>query len=33
MYFVGLLISSPKIKAKIEYKVNEAMIAPYKKVI
>ena len=28
MYFVGLLISSPKIKAKIEYKENEAINAP-----
>jgi multimeric flavodoxin WrbA len=33
MYLVGALISSPKIKAKTEYKINEAMIAPYKKII
>lgn len=33
MYLVGALISSPKIKAKIGNKMNEGMIAPYKKVI
>jgi len=33
MYLVGALMSSPKIKAKIGNKMNEGMIAPYKKVI
>jgi hypothetical protein len=33
MYLVGALISSPKIKAKIGNRMNEGMIAPYKKVI
>ena len=33
MYFVGALLSSPKIKAKMGNKMNEGMIAPYKKVL
>lgn len=33
MYLVGALISSPKIKAKLGNKLNEGMIAPYKKVL
>lgn len=33
MYLVGALISSPKVKAKIGNRMNEGMIAPYKKVI
>lgn len=33
MYLVGALISNPKLKAKIGNKMNEGMIAPYKKVI
>ncbi len=33
MYLVGALISSPKLKAKIGNKMNEGMIAPYKKVL
>ena len=33
MYLVGALISSPKIKAKMGNKMNEGMIAPYKKVL
>ena len=33
MYLVGALISNPKIKAKMGNKMNEGMIAPYKKVI
>lgn len=33
MYLVGALISSPKLKAKIGNRMNEGMIAPYKKVI
>ena len=31
MYLVGGLLSSPKIKAKMGNKMNEGMIAPYKK--
>lgn len=33
MYLVGALISSPKLKAKIGNKLNEGMIAPYRKVL
>jgi len=33
MYLVGALIFSPKLKAKIGNKMNEGMIAPYKKVL
>ena len=33
MYFVGAMLSSPKLKAKIGNKMNEGMIAPYKKVL
>ena len=33
MYLVGAIISSPKLKAKIGNKMNEGMIAPYKKVL
>lgn len=33
MYLVGALLSSPKLKAKIGNKMNEGMIAPYKKII
>lgn len=33
MYLVGALISSPKLKAKLGSKINEGMIAPYKKVL
>jgi multimeric flavodoxin WrbA len=33
MYLAGALISSPKLKARIGNKMNEGMIAPYKKVI
>ncbi len=33
MYLVGALISSPKLKAKIGNKINEGMLAPYKKVM
>ena len=33
MHLVGALISSPKIKAKIGNKMNEGMLAPYKKVL
>ena len=33
MYLVGALISSPKIKAKMGNKMNEGMIAPYKKLL
>lgn len=33
MYLVGALISNPKIKAKMGNKMNEGMLAPYKKVL
>ena len=33
MYLVGALISNPKIKSKMGNKMNEGMIAPYKKVL
>lgn len=33
MYLVGALISSPKIKSKMGNKMNEGMIAPYKKLL
>lgn len=33
MYLVGSLLSSPKIKAKMGNKMNEGMLAPYKKVL
>lgn len=32
MYLVGALISSPKIRAKMGNKMNEGMLAPYKKI-
>jgi len=33
MYLVGALMSSPKLKARAGSKINEGMIAPYKKVL
>ncbi len=33
MYLVGMLLSSPKLKAKIGNRMNEGMIMPYKKVL
>ena len=33
MYLVGALISSPKIKAKMDNAMNEGMLAPYKKIL
>lgn len=33
MYLVGLLLASPKIKSKMGNKMNEGMIAPYRKAI
>ena len=33
MYLVGALISSPKLKSKIGNKMNEGMIAPYRKIL
>jgi hypothetical protein len=33
MHLVGMLLSSPKLKAKIGNNMNEGMIAPYRKVI
>ncbi len=33
MYLVGMLLSSPKLKAKIGNRMNEEMIMPYKKVL
>jgi multimeric flavodoxin WrbA len=33
MYLVGALMSSPKLRAKMGNKMNEGMIAPYKKVL
>ncbi|HHV28219.1 NAD(P)H-dependent oxidoreductase [Acetivibrio mesophilus] len=33
MYLVGALISSPKMKSKMGNKMNEGMLAPYKKVL
>ncbi len=33
MYLVGALLSSPKIKAKMGNKMNEGMLAPYRKVL
>lgn len=33
MYLVGGLISNPKIKAKMGNKMNEGMLAPYKKIL
>ena len=33
MYLVGALLSSSKLKAKIGNKMNEGMIAPYRKVL
>lgn len=32
MYFVGFLLSNPKLKAKMGNKMNEGMLMPYKKV-
>jgi hypothetical protein len=33
MYLVGMLLSSKKIRANMGNKMNEGMIAPYKKVV
>ncbi|HHV58951.1 MAG TPA: iron-sulfur protein [Clostridiaceae bacterium] len=33
MYLVGALMSSPKLRAKAGNKINEGMVAPYKKVL
>ena len=33
MYLVGVLLSNPKLKGKMGNKMNEGMIAPYKKVL
>jgi len=33
MYLVGEMLANPKLKAKIGNKMNEGMIAPYKKVL
>lgn len=33
MYLVGMLLSNPKIKGKMGNKMNEGMLAPYKKVL
>jgi hypothetical protein len=33
MYLVGSLLANPKLKAKLGNKMNEGMIAPYKKVL
>jgi hypothetical protein len=33
MKLVGALLSSPKVKAKLGSKMNEAVIAPYQKVL
>jgi len=33
MYLVGALMSSPKLKSRLGNKINEGMIAPYKKVL
>lgn len=33
MYLVGAMLANKKIKAKMGNKMNEGMIAPYKKVI
>jgi len=33
MYLVGALLSSPKLKARLGNKMNEGMIAPYRKVL
>ena len=33
MYLVGALLSSPKIKSKMGNKMNEGMIAPYRKIL
>lgn len=33
MYLVGMLVSSPKIKAKMGNKMNEGMIMSYKKLL
>ena len=33
MYLVGALLSNPKIKGKMGNKMNEGMIAPYKKIV
>ncbi len=33
MYLVGALLANPKLKAKVGNKMNEGMIAPYKKVL
>jgi len=33
MYLAGAIISSPKLRSKIGNKMNEGMIAPYKKVL
>jgi hypothetical protein len=33
MYLVGMLLSSPKLKAKMGSAMNDGMIAPYQKVL
>lgn len=33
MYLVGMLLSNPKLKSKMGNKMNEGMLAPYKKVL
>jgi len=33
MYLVGALLSNPKLKGKMGNKMNEGMIAPYKKIL
>ena len=33
MYLVGTLMTSPKLKAKAGSKMNDGMIAPYRKVV
>jgi len=33
MYILGTLISSPKPKSEIGNKMNESMIAPYRKIV
>ena len=33
MYLVGMLLSNPKIKAKMGNAMNEGMLAPYQKIL
>ena len=33
MYLVGMLLGNPKLKSKMGNKMNEGMLAPYKKVL